>query len=287
VTFDRVNTVWSEVLSKTALALFIALWCARSVAGVQTNVSSLSEEALLQIKFDQRLGNQVSLELPFRDEEGKDIQIGDYFNHKPVILTLGYYECPMLCSLVLNGAVEALQDLRATPGKDFEFISVSIHPAETPDQAAAKKRTFVKRYGRNDTGDGWHFLTGDEAAIERLAGELGFRYAYDGRLHEYAHPSGLIVLTPEGKVSRYLFGVRFSASEIDQALRDARGQRIGSPMEQLWLLCFRYRPLTGKYGELIMTVVRASGVVTLAGVGWMVIAVRRRQQRRRLAREVD
>ncbi|HEX5221528.1 MAG TPA: SCO family protein [Verrucomicrobiae bacterium] len=256
------------------------------MAGIETNASSLSEEALLQIKFDQKLGNQVSLDLPFRDEDGKSVQIGDYFNHKPVILNLGYYECPMLCSLVLNGAVEALQDLKASPGEDFEFVCVSIHPAETPGQAAAKKRTFVKRYGRDDTGDGWRFLTGDEAAIERLADEVGFRYAYDAQLREYAHPSGLIVLTPEGKVSRYLFGVSFSASEIDRALKDARGKRIGSPIEQLILLCFHYRPLTGKYGELIMTVVRASGVVTLAGIGWIVVAVRRRQ-RGRFAREVD
>lgn len=265
-----------RAFSRIWVALLVGCSFELAATGLQTNASSLSEETLLGIKFDQKPGDQVSLDMQFRSDEGKAVQLGDYFNRKPVILVMGYYECPMLCSLVLNGAVEALQDLRSTPGKDFEFVSVSIEPAESPDLAAAKKRTFVKRYGRGDVGSGWHFLTGEETAINRLAGEVGFHYAYDERLKEYAHPSGLIVLTPEGKISRYLFGVSFSAKELDAALKEADRKQIGSPVEQLFLLCFHYNPLTGKYGETIMTVVRASGVITLAALGWTIIVLRRR-----------
>ena len=267
-------------------AALLVCWSLKvAAAGNQTNASSLSEEALLEIKFEQKLGNPVSLDLQFRDDGGRLVQLGDYFGRKPVILIMGYYECPMLCSLVLNGAVEALQDLRAKAGEDFQIVSISINPTETPELAAAKKRNFLKRYGRNDRGDAWHFLTGEQNAIQRVAGDVGFRYAYDERIKEYAHPSGLIVLTPAGKISHYLFGVGFSAKELDAALKEARREQIGSPIDQLLLLCFHYRPLTGKYGELVTMIVRASGVVTIAGLSWMVVALARRRQRES-AREV-
>jgi protein SCO1/2 len=279
-----INRVSRRAFAKVAMAMLIVSAGGRGLAAAVAIPSSLSDETLLQIKFDQRLGASVALERQFRDDAGSTIRLGDYFGRKPVILVMGYYDCPMLCSLVLNGAVTALQDLRAKPGKDFEIVSVSVDPTETPALAAAKKRTYVKRYGRDDPGTGWHFLTGDEIATKQLAAEVGFRYAFDARLKEYAHPSGLIVLTPDGKVSRYLFGVSFSAAELDAALKEAGRKQIGSPIEQLWLLCFHYSPLTGKYGDLVMGIVRTSGVVTLAGLGWMVIGFARRR-RAQLARE--
>jgi protein SCO1/2 len=155
-------------------------------------------------------------------------------------------------------------------GNQFDVINVSIDPKETPALAAAKKRTYLKRYGRHGAAAGWHFLTGDDAAIHKLANEAGYRYVYDPRSKQFAHPSGLVILTPDGKVSHYLFGVTYSPNELDSALRDAAARKTGSPIQQFILLCFHYSPITGKYGKLIMTVVRVSGVATLAALGFVV-----------------
>lgn len=251
-----------------------------------TSANSLSDEALLNIKFDQKLNGQVSPNLSFHDEKGNRIRMGDYFGRKPVILVLGYYECPMLCTMVLNGLIESLQDLKLTAGKEFEVVSVSINPSEKPALAAAKKRTYLKRYGRPGAETGWHFLTGDEPAIRQLADETGFRYAYDPSIKQYAHPSGLVILTSDGKIAHYLFGVTYAAKELDADLKDAGAHKVGSPVEQLLLLCFHYSPLHGKYGNLIMAVVRVSGVVTLAGLG-IVVVVNTRRRKKRIQRSDD
>ncbi|HWI58283.1 MAG TPA: SCO family protein, partial [Bacillota bacterium] len=189
---------------------------------------ALSDTTLAGISFEQKLNTQVSLDLPFRDEAGNPVRLGNYFGHKPVILVLGYYECPMLCSLVLNGMVESLEDLKWSIGNQFEVVNISINPRESPALAAAKKRNYLKRYGRAGAEPGWHFLTGEEPAIQRLADEVGFQYAYDAASRQYAHPSGLIILTPEGKVARYFFGVTFASSEVYAALKAASGNQIGS-----------------------------------------------------------
>ena len=254
---------------KVAVSVLILL-AALKIFAAQSVPSQLSDDALVQIKFDQKPDNQVSPDLEFRDENGKSVRLGDYFGQRPVILVLGYYECPMLCSLVLNGAIEAMQDLKLDAGKDFEVVNVSIDPRETPALATAKKRIYIKRYGRPGAAEGWHFLTGDDAAIRKLADEVGFRYEYDSRAKEFAHPSGLVILTPDGKVSHYVFGVTYSPAELDTALRDAGAKKIGSTIEQFVLLCFHYSPLTGKYGNLIMTVVRVSGMATVGALGFVV-----------------
>lgn len=240
---------------------------------------SLPDESLREIKFDQRLNQQVSLELQFRDEAGATVRLRDYFGKKPVILNLGYYECPMLCTVVLNGMVESFQDLKLDVGKQFEVVNVSVAPDETPELGAAKKRTYLKRYGRPEAARGWHFLTGDEAAIKQLADEAGFRYAFDPVSKQYAHPSGFLVLTPDGKVSRYFFGSAFRPQELDAALKQAGAGRAGSPIEQFVLLCFHYSPLTGKYGPLVLTVVRWSGIATLAGLGCAIVIASRRRRK--------
>ncbi len=268
-------------LSLLIPALALLLLNDATAFAAQGAPSSLSDEKLSEIKFIQKLNGQVSLDLPFRDEDGTVVKLGDYFGQRPVILVLGYYECPMLCTLVLNGMVEALQDLKLDMGKQFSVVNVSINPKETPKLAAAKKQTYLKRYGRHGAAAGWHFLTGNESAIHQLAQEVGFGYAYDPSIQQYAHPSGLIILTPDGKVARYLFGVSFSPKELDAALQDATHQKVGSPVEQFILLCFHYSPLTGKYGNLVMTIVRISGVATLLGLAGVMITLARRRRRER------
>lgn len=246
----------------------------------QTN-STLSDEALLQIKFDQKLGAQVSPGLEFRDEDGNAVELGKYWRGRPVILVLGYYQCPMLCTLALNGLVDAMQDLKMDVGRQFDVINVSIDPKETPELAAAKKRNYLKLYGRKGADAGWHFLTGSEVSIERLASETGYHYAYDPAAKEFAHPSGLIILTPDGRISHYLFGVTYSADNLNTALRDAGARKVGSPIHQLFLLCFHYSPFTGRYGKVIMDVVRVSGVTTLAALIFLVVRSRPRWNNRR------
>jgi protein SCO1/2 len=227
---------------------------------------TLSDATLQKMVFDQKLGAKVSLNLPFRDETGKDVRLGNYFGKKPVILVLGYYGCPMLCTFVLNGMIGGLQDINREMGRDYEVVNVSIDPHETSGLAAAKKQNYVARFGRPRAASGWHFLTGDEPAIRRLASQVGFNYAYDATLHQYAHPSGLMILSPEGKVSHYLSGVVFSGAELDHALSDAAAAKTGSPVEQIFLLCFNYSPLTGKYSGLVLLVVRVVSVLVFAAL---------------------
>jgi protein SCO1/2 len=232
---------------------------------------SLPDNVLRKIAFDEKLGSTVSLDIPFRDENGKRVRLGDYFGKRPVILVLGYYGCPMLCSFVLNGMIGGLQDLKLKMGQDYDVVNVSIDPHETPALAAEKKRSYVNRFGQPDAAAGWHFLTGDEPAIEQLARQVGFNYVYDPAYHQYAHPSGLMFLTPDGKISHYLSGVVFSSAELSQSLADAAGARVGSPVEQIFLLCFHYSPITGKYSGVILAVVRAVAVgVMLALAAFMV-----------------
>jgi protein SCO1/2 len=228
---------------------------------------TLSDDQLKKISFDQKLGAQVSPGLEFRDENASAVKLGDYLGRKPVILVLGYYRCPMLCSFVLNGMIGSLQDIKWEIGNQFDVINVSIDPNETPELAAAKKKAYVRRYGRHDASPGWHFLTGDEKSVRQLANEVGFAYAYDSKVKEYAHPSGLIILTPQGKVSHYLSGVVYSTKELNDALVDASESKVGSPIQQLFLLCFHYSPITGKYGALIMLTVRICGVMVLLLLG--------------------
>jgi len=283
----RHNLGWPAVL-RIAMAC-LPLHCVLiAVPGSAAATRSLTDASLVTIKFDQKLNDQVSLDLTFRDETGRMVRLGDYFGNQPAILVLGYYGCPMLCTLVLNGLIESLQDLKMDVGKQFQVINISIDPKETPELAAAKKRTYLKRYGRHGAAAGWHFLTGQEEPIKRLADQVGFHYAYDPTLRQFAHPSGIIVVTPEGKVARYFFGINFAPRELDAALRQASANRIGSPIEQLILLCFHYSPLTGKYGQRIMTVVRLSGVATIVGlVAVMVLASQHKRKRRPAQNECD
>jgi protein SCO1/2 len=250
---------------KPVAILFLCLLCATRIPAAELNDASLQH-----ITFDQKPGAQVSPDLHFRDENGQPVNLGNYFGRRPVILVPGYYGCPMLCTLVLNGLVETMQDLKGNIGQEFDVVNYSIDPSETAVLAAQKKSTYLRRYGRPGAGTGWHFLTGDEASIRKLSDEIGFRYAYDTTLKQYAHPSGFVVLTPQGKIVRYFFGVDFPAKELDAALVSASANKTGSPIRQLLLLCFHYSPITGKYGNLILTTVRICGIATLAALGVLI-----------------
>jgi len=242
------------------------------------NAQSLSDEQLLSVTFQQNLNTQINRDLRFRDENGHDVRIGDYLGKKPVVLVLGYYQCPMLCTLTLNGLVQAMEDMKWSVGREFDIINVSIDPHETPALALAKKKNYLRSYGRSGADAGWHFLTGDESAIRELTGEAGFKYVYDPASKQYAHPSGVVILTPQGKISQYLFGVTFHASDLFAALRNASGEKVGSPIQRLVLLCFHYNPISGKYGAAIMLTIRILAALTLIGLAWLIVALSRRKK---------
>ncbi len=230
-----------------------------------------------QGRFEQNLGTSVPLDAVFRDESGQPTALRSLLGQRPAILVLGYHECPMLCSLVLGGLVESMNDLRLSSGDGFDLIDVSINPTDTPAQAAQQKRIYFKRYARHGADAGWHFLTSpDPATIHRLADAVGFHYAYDAESRQYAHPSGVMILTPEGKVARYFFGVNFDPGQLQTALLAAGQHQVGSRIQELLLTCFHYNPINGKYGVLVINAVRVAGVLTiLAMVGGLVHLIRR------------
>ena len=218
---------------------------------------------LRDVGFDQRLGQAIPLDLAFRDEAGQAVTLRDYFGTHPVLLVPAYYECPMLCTLVLNGVVSALRALAFDVGREFTVVTFSFNPAETSALAAAKKATYVGDYRRPGAETGWHFLTGDEASIDALTAAIGFRYAYDETQRQYAHASGIVVLTPEGRISHYFLGVEYAPNDLRLALVEASQHRIGSVVDELLLFCFHYDPATGRYSRVALDVVRAGGAATL------------------------
>lgn len=232
-----------------------------------------------EITFDQNLGAQIPLDLSFQDESGRNVQLSDYFGIKPVILLFAYYECPMLCPLVLQDLTHKLQDVNFTTGDQFEFVTISLDPGETPGLAAEKKAQYVEQYGRKGADGGWHFLTGQEGDIETLAQSVGIQYRYDESIDAYAHPSGVVILTPQGKISRYIFGLDYSARDLRLGLVEASNDEMGTPVDQLFLLCYQYDPVTGRYSLLINNILRiAASLTTLAVlslVGWMLWRDRR------------
>jgi protein SCO1/2 len=237
---------------------------------------------LRDVGFDQRLGQPVPLDLPFRDESGQPVTLRRYFGDRPVLLVPAYYTCPMLCTLVLNGVVRALRALPFDVGKEFTVVTFSFDPRDTSAGAAAKKETYLREYRRPGAEEGWHFLVGDEDAIRRLTQAIGFRYAFDPVQKQYAHASGIVVLTPEGRVARYFFGVEFSPRDVRLGLVEASANKIGTAVDQLLLFCFHYDPATGTYSALALDAIRLGGLVTLVGLGaFIALALRHDSARRR------
>ena len=240
--------------------------------------------SLLQdIGLDQKLNEKLPLTLDFVDETGRAVKLGDYFGSRPVILALVYYECPMLCTQVLNGLVSALGVMNFTAGKDFDVVAVSFDPGETPVLARGKKAAYVERYKRPGSDAGWHFLTGSQHSITQLTRAVGFRYAYNAEIDQYAHASGIMVVTPDGRLSHYFYGIEYGPRDLRLALVDAADRKIGSPVDQLLLACFHYDPKSGKYSFAIMRFVQGAGILTVAGIGLGLVLLRRRDRRGPLA----
>src|SRR5688572_9997411 len=238
--------------------------------------ASAKPGVLARVGIDQRIGEQIPLDLPFTDETGRAVRLGDYFGKRPVILALVYYECPMLCTQVLNGLVSALGVMNFEPGREFDVVAVSFNPKEGPGLASQKKANYLQRYGRPHTAAGWHFLTGKEESIKRLTEAAGLQYAYDPAIQQYAHGAGIEVLTPKGVISRYFYGIEFSARDIRLGLIEASEDRIGTAIDDVLLFCYHYDPATGKYGAAVLRMVRIAGVATvLAFLSFLTISLRR------------
>jgi protein SCO1/2 len=231
------------------------------------------------VGIEQRLGTRIPLDLRFRDSTDREVRLGDLFRERPVVLAFAYYECPMLCSLVLNGLAGTLGLLSLDAGRDFDVVTVSIDPGEGPSLATRKKDEILKRYDRPGAAAGWHFLTGDEDAIRRLADATGFHYAYDAARDEYAHAAAVLFLTPDGRIARYLQGVELPGRDVRLALVESSRGKIGTLTDQLLLLCYHYDPATGKYGRIALGSVRAGGILTVLGLGGFVFVMWRRERR--------
>jgi protein SCO1/2 len=227
---------------------------------------------LQEIGFDQKLGDPLPLDAPFKDEDGKDVVLGDYFGQKPVVINLVYYQCPMLCTLSLNGLAGALEVLSFVPGQEFNVVTVSFDPREGPALAAAKKKAYMARYKRPEATRGWHFLTGSKESIDRLASAVGFRYAWDEETKQFAHPAGLLVATPQGRISHYLFGVEYSPKDLRLALVASSKGQIGNTIDQILLYCYQYDPVNGRYSASILNLVRVGGVLTLLALGGFILS---------------
>jgi protein SCO1 len=239
-----------------------------------------STEVLKRVNIEQRLNSQVPLDLKFRDESGREVRLADYFaKGRPVVLTLVYYECPMLCNQVLNGAVGAFQGLSFTAGKEYEVVTVSFDPREGPELAARKKETYIRRYKREGAAGGWHFLTGDKASIDALAEAVGFRYAWDEESKQFAHASALMVATPQGRLSHYLYGIDYAPKDLRLALVEASEGKIGSPVDTLLLFCYHYDPASGRFAP-VMNVLRVAGVLTVLGLVALILYLVRKTRRR-------
>ena len=254
------------------------LLCAVS-AGARTPESQ--NKILEKVGFTQNLDTQVPLNLPFRNEKGEIVPLSTYFGQKPVLLNLVYFQCPMLCTEVLNGTVRTLRMMPLKIGEDFNVVTVSFDPRETPKLAAMKKAMYLDRYGKPGAESGWAFLTGSEASIKGLADAVGFHFAYDKEIDQFAHASGIILLTPEGRVARYFYGVEYPVQDVRLSLVEASHGKIGSPVDQLLLYCYHYDPTTGRYGLLIMRVIRIAGLTTLASLVTFIWVMLRKERAER------
>jgi protein SCO1 len=234
-------------------------------------------EAVRNVGIDQKLNQQLPLDIEFRDDSGRMVKLAEYFRSKPVILSLVYHECPMLCSEVLNGLLSSLRVLKFDVGREFDVLTVSFNPREDSALARSVKDSCLKRYKRPRAEAGWHFLTGDQASIDRLTKAVGFRYTYDSQKNQYAHASGIMVLTPQGRLSRYFYGIEFAPRDLRLGLVEASQNKIGSVADQVLLFCYHYDPVTGKYGFVIMTAARILGVLFVIGLGTFIAVMLHRE----------
>lgn len=266
--------------ARSALRLVVALGVSMMVFTMPLRAQNGLPPALEGVGIDQRLGAQVPLDLPFRDETGKVVRLGDYFEGKPVVLSLVYYSCPMLCTMVLNGLLNSLREVKFDIGNQFDVVTVSFDPRDKPEIAEAKKRVYTGLYARPGATAGWHFLTGDEDSIRQLTQSVGFRYTYDSSTGQFNHATAVMVLTPDGRVSRYFYGVTYVPRDLRLGLVEASNHKIGSPVDAVMLFCSQYNPATGKYGLVISRALQLGGLMTVLAMGALVFILFRNERHR-------
>jgi len=267
-----------------AIATFLA-----SIAGAQVRAPiepgpTGGPPVLRDVGIDNHEGDSIPFDLVFRDEEGRSVRLAEYFGRRPIILALVYYRCPMLCTMVLNDLTRSMNSLHENAGEQFDVLAISFDPSETPELAAAKKQQYIRAYRRAGAEAGWHFLTGPQESISRLTAAVGFRYAWDAKNQQWAHTSGLVILTPEGRIARYFYGIDYAPTDLRLALAEAGARKISPPLTtRVLLFCFHYDPSTGRYGLMVMRLVQVGGVITrllLGGSIWL--TVRRDRQGARM-----
>lgn len=247
-----------------------------------TAASARMPAAVADLAFDQRPNSQLPLDATFVDEKGQPVRLADFFGSRPVILVLAYYRCPQLCNLVLNGLLDGLRGVSYRPGEEYTVVAISFDPRETPQIAAAKKETYVDGFGRPGAAENWHFLTGQKDQIDRVADAVGFRYAFDEKHDRYNHPSGIVLVTPQGKVSRYLFGIRYPSRDLKLGLMEASAGQVGSVVDQFLLFCFHYDESQGKYAFAVKNAVRVGGGLTVLLLVVGIVRMLRRESAGRL-----
>jgi len=262
--------------TKTGVALSLLLvaslaWSQGMTQGVMSPPANVRPPYLQNVGIEQKLDAQVPPNLTFVDDTGRTVTLGDYFGKKPVILNLVYYNCTMLCGEALAGLTGALKMVKFDMGKEFEVVTVSFNPNETPAIAAAKKKDYLERYGRPGAAAGWHFLTGPPESINALTKAVGFQYQYDPRINQYAHATAIMVLTPEGRISRYFYGVDFPPKDLRMGLVEASQGKIGNLTDQVLLYCYHYDPATGKYGAIVANMLKLGAGLTILLVGGMLL----------------
>jgi protein SCO1/2 len=268
-----------KIADRFTLCALLSALCAFTLtneSAAQSISSNVKPDILNQIGIEQRLNESIPLDLTFLDESGESVKLQKYFVEKPVVLALVYYECPMLCSMVLNGLLKSINALSFDVGNEFDILTVSFDPAETSGLAAAKKTSYLSKYGRAGSENGWHFLTGEQESIKKLTEAVGFKYTKDPMTDEFVHASGIMVLTPGGKLSKYFYGVEYSSRDLKLGLMEAATEKIGTPVDQILLYCYHYDPTTGKYGVAIMNVIRVAGIATVLAIcSFMLLMLRR------------
>ena len=266
-----------QILAATFVAILMSLPCSGQgmTQGMMSPPANVRPPGLKNVGIEQHLDEQIPPDLTFRDETGQAVRLGNYFGKKPMILNLVYYQCPMLCGEVLSGLESALRVLKFDVGKEFDVLTVSFDPHETPEMATKKKAEFLKRYGRPGAAGGWHFLTGPQQSIDGLTKAAGFQYQYDPKTGQFAHATAIMVLTPEGRIAQYYYGVEFAPKDLRLGLIQASENKIGNLADQVLLYCYHYDPTTGKYGAIIARVLQLSGLATILVLGIFVTVLMR------------
>jgi protein SCO1/2 len=270
----RHRIVKSSVVSILGAALLAASAFGQGMTrGIMSPPSNMRPPGLKNVGIEQHLDDQIPPDLTFRDEAGKSVRLGDYFGKKPLILNLVYYQCPMLCGEVLSGLESALRVLKFDVGKEFDVLTVSFDPKETPEMAAAKKAEMLKRYSRAGAAEGWHFLTGPQSSIDALTKAAGFDYEYDPKTGQFAHATAIMVLTPDGKIAQYYYGVEFAPKDLRLGLVQASQNKIGSVVDEVLLYCYHYNPDTGKYSAIISRILKIAAGATIFMLGTFLIVM--------------